>query len=647
VYCRTAAVAACLFTFACARRPAGPQPERLAILRFENLGADPAASDWIGRALAEIVTTQLSGAPEIYAIPATRLHAFGQSLGVRPVRAPGISSERSLALAAGANRIGYGDYAIRAGRLEARLTIEDPQTDKMTQVIAATSPADGVPAAATALARQLSQRLAPYGTRNEQALQAWINALESGDEAAATASLERAIAADPDFAPPYRMLAERKAQKQDRTGALELLDGALARGERIPAVDRAHLEFQAATLRNDSAGRQNALFAMVKLDPRDAVAWHTLGDTELGRRAYRGAVQAYQKVLEVEPEDVQAWNQLGYAAAFAGDAPMALKALKRYQSLRPAEANPLDSLGDVSLLDGRLREAEDFYTQAARKNSGFPNSPELFKAAMARLMTGDVAGADTISQQYAKAREARHDPLAESYQAEWEWLSGRRKTGYARLAAFARGAEKGPLRDASARAYGELAIWSLLLGDRGAAEQMARQSVALASPASATIAVVARFLTQPPASAPDWATRAEQLFPNSPASPVRELALAYALLLDKEFPPAALVLKKIYDRGGAPPDDSTLFLLAWALLESGSAEDVSPLLRNPIPPLTGPGSFLSFYFPRIYYLRGLAAEKQGKAQEARVSFQLFLQLSGTDPLMWAEEQTARAKLSKR
>lgn len=646
MYCRVrqdpvlAIALASFFAVSCARRPATPQTERLAILRFENL-AQVASSDWMGRAFSEILTTELATAPGIYAIPANRLHAFDAALGARPISVPGISSERTLALAAGANRIGYGDYVVRGDRLEARLTIEDPQTGVMDRVVSTAGQSNDLIAVASQLARQISGHAAPYGTRNTRALEAWVSALESRDAAAAALHLERAIAADPDFGPPYRMLAERKAQAQDRDGALSLLDVALAR--RLAEAERAHIEFEAATLRNDAAGRQRALLALVKLDPSDAIAWRAFAEAGMARRDYPQALQAYQKSLAVEPEDINSWNQLGYAAAYAGDLATAEKALRRYQALRPSDANPLDSLGDIHLLAGRLREAEDFYLQAARKDPNFPSSAEMFKAAMARLMSGDVAGADALSKQYADAREAAHDPLVETYNAEWSWISGRRKSGFARLAAFARGAETGPLRDAAARCYGELAVWSLMLGDRAAAEQLAGKSVSLAGPPSTGMAMVARFLAQPPAPAAGWTGRIGQLFPNAPSSPVRSFALAYALLLSKEFQPASLVLEKLYENSGPSSDASLPYLLAWTYLETGRAKDAEPLLRwDPIPPLTGPGALLSFYFPRVYYLRGLEAGKDGKPEEARKNYRLFLQLSGPDPLMWGEEKKAMA-----
>src|SRR4029077_16930141 len=119
----------------------------IAILRFENLGQD-ASRDWMGRAFSEVLTTGLSAAPGIYAISASRIHLYDRTLGVRPISAPGISAERTDALAAGANRIGYGDYGIRGDRLEVRLTIEDPRTGVMSKMVSAAAPSNDVVGAA-------------------------------------------------------------------------------------------------------------------------------------------------------------------------------------------------------------------------------------------------------------------------------------------------------------------------------------------------------------------------------------------------------------------------------------------------------------------------------------------------------------------
>jgi hypothetical protein len=153
--------------------------------------------------------------------------------------------------------------------------------------------------------------------------------------------------------------------------------------------------------------------------------------------------------------------------------------------------------------------------------------------------------------------------------------------------------------------------------------------------------MVARFLAEPTASSPEWSVRAERFFPNAAENSLKNFALAYALLLDRQFQLASLLLKQLYDGANAEADPGLPVMLAWTRLETGGANDAAPLLSlNPIPSSNGVSLFAAFYFPRIYYLRGLLAEKQGKPDEARTNYQLFRQLSGPDPLIWGEEQRA-------
>ncbi|MGA3095642.1 MAG: hypothetical protein ABSF25_04230 [Bryobacteraceae bacterium] len=619
----------------CARRAPEPAIERLAVLRFENLGADPSA-DWIGRALAEMVTSELAGAPGVYALPSSRFHAYERVLGARPVGAPGISAERDLALAAGANRVAYGEYSIRSGGILAHMSTEDPQTGKTTAVVSYSGAAGDVVAAAWAFARALWKDAPPYATRDAAALQAFVNALESFDQPSVAPTLERALAADRDFAAAYRLLAQWKAQRQDRTGALALLDQALARN--LPPVERARLELDSADLRGDAVARSRACATLARLSPSDPVVWRALAEAAMAAHAYQNSVNDWERSLTIEPQDAGALNQAGYAAAYAGDLPAATAFLVRYQKLAPGDSNPLDSLGDVNLLAGRLREAEGLYLQSASKNAHFDADGSLFKAAVARLMTGDIGGADTLFQRYAEARAADRDPAVDYRKAEWSWAAGRRRAACAGMEAFARGAENTPLRELAARGFAELAVWRLLLGDREAAAQAAQKAGQCAGPSSAAIARVTRFLTEPPATPAEWAVRAEREFPEPAQTPVRNFAMAYALLLAREFQPAGLTLKEIYN-SGAPADDEGLpVMLAWTHLETGRNQDAAALLQfNPIPSSTGVGPFFGFYFPRLYALRAMLASRFGKPEQARIDSQLFQKLSGPDPLVWEKK----------
>ena len=221
------ALAASLAQVSCTRQPAVPAVERLAVLRFENLSSDP-ASDWVGRAFQEILDAELAGAPELYAIPSSRLLAMDRALGARPVAAPGISAGQAAALSLGATRIGYGDYTIRNGRLEAHLSLADPRKRRIVAEWSAEAGGGDVLAAAGALARRISPRASGYATRSEAALHAYIDALDAGGQAEAESRAEAALEGDPGFAPAARLLAGLRVQRGDRAGALDCLDRALA-----------------------------------------------------------------------------------------------------------------------------------------------------------------------------------------------------------------------------------------------------------------------------------------------------------------------------------------------------------------------------------------------------------------------------------
>jgi tetratricopeptide (TPR) repeat protein len=641
VYCKWLPVAllAPLFT-ACHSNSAKPAVERLAILRFENLSGD-ASLDWAGRAFSEILTTELAGAASRQMILPVRMHAFDRALGVRPISAPGISTESTQAQAAGATVLGYGTYGVRNGKLEASLTLEDVSGMKTQRVITAAASADDVLGAATALAAQLTPKPASYGTRNPQALAGLMKALEATDPAMMEAAAGVAIAADPNFVGPYRLLARARLQRQDRAGAMAVLERALERGSKISDLDRARVELESSEVSGDQAARQNALAKIVKLEPGDAVSWTALSEILMARHEFKGAQEAFQRASALQPEEGLPLNSIGYAAAEAGDFDTGMKALRRYRELRPNEVDAIDSMGDINFIHGRLSEAENLYLEAAKKNPAYLNNLELVKAAMAHLLTGDAAGANNLAEQYLRARAEAKDPILELRRAEWTWISGRRKLAAQQMGAFALAAESGPVRDIASRGYAEMANWSLMSGDREMAMRLAQKSLSLAGPTAVVNALVARFLAGPPAPVAEWTLRAQQQFPGPAAGPVRDLALIYAFLINRQFQPAQALLRPMWTKGIPGADEGLPVLLAWADLETGDVKEAAELLRyNPVPSSAGLTPYTTFYIPRLLYLRGLLAEKESRRDEARGWYDKFLALSGPNPLIWGEEKKA-------
>jgi tetratricopeptide (TPR) repeat protein len=633
---------ACLAGAAACSRTSSAGPERYAVLRFENLSAD-ASADWMGRAFSEVVAAQLTGLPDLSLIPSARLHALDRAIGTQLVQAPGISAEREQALVAGATRLVYGTYTVRGGQMDVQLTVEDPASHKTVNTAALSGNSAGVLPLAAALARRIAPSARPYGTASETALRQYVAALESGTVPATAAALEQALADDPKFATPYLMLIQVRLAQQDRAGAEAVVQRALAQAGSMSALDRARLAAEAANFGGNVEERRKAMTELARANPSDAAVWRALGELSANQHKYPEAVQAYQQAHAAEPTSVEILNLLGYAAAAAGDLKAAMAALDKYRALRPAEANPLDSMGDVNYAAGRFQEAEQFFIQAHRKDPAFIGGGTLYKAAMARLMTGDLAGAEGLAKRYQDAHEAAKDPLLEFRRAEWLWMTGRRREGFARLSEFARRNETPELREIGSRSYSHLAMWSLARGDRAGAGPLAQKAAALAGQGSAAIAVMVRFLAQPPAPSLEWAVRAERAFPNPAQTAFKNFAVAYALLLDKHFATAAPLLKQMYESASPLADENLPVLLAWAYLEAGRTAEAVPLLAaTPIPQPNGLSTFTVMSFPRIWYLRGLLAARQNRPDDARRAYQLFLKLSGPDPLGWGEEQRAQA-----
>ncbi len=554
-------------------------------------------------------------------IGTAQMHALDRTLGARPVSAPGTSAERTQALVAGANRIAYGYYSVRGGRLHAHLWLADTQTEKIVQVADANTPANDALGAATDLARQLAAgqlaaRPAAYYTRSEACLRAYAEGLESKGIPQASARMEEAIAADPDFGPAYRSLAELDVQRQDRNGARAILGRGLARGGMAP-IERARVQFDAASMDNDPAAKQQALAAIAKLEPGNAGAWQSFADAAMARHDYPAAVDGYHRALAIEPDSAAVLNQLGYAETWAGHFDEGVAALRKYRSLRPKDANGLDSLGDLNLIENRYKEAEDFYRQAYKLDPNFNGNCDLFKAAMARAMTGDVAGAEDFYKQYIAARTLAHDPDAPFEQAEWLWLTGRRKQAADQELGYAETAEAHNDRSGAARAYAQMAVWDLMTNDRAAAQERLK-AAAPPDAASSSAVLIARFLAQPSASAAEWQARADRLAPNAAQNAVKLRMLGWALLLDHQFAAAKAALQKIYDTTGVSSNEGITVLLAWCDVETGDYNSAAPLLaQTPVPPASGVSTFMPLWFPRIFELRAAVAEKGGRADEAK------------------------------
>jgi hypothetical protein len=540
-------------------------PPRYAILRFENLSGDPTL-DWTGRAIGDSLPSALAGTLDGPVLGASALSRMSQTLGPRPAAAPGISTERSDALVAGASRLITGYVARAAGQIRIAATEEDVATGRTLRVLTATAAS---PMAATdQLAREFSQHPSNLQTSNAEAWRAWAMALES-PPAESENLLRRALQFDPDFGAAWVTLASLNLARGDRAAAGNVIEQ--ARHHKLDELSRANLELAQADLTGDRSARIAATRKVSALSPADTVLLRSLAEAETAAGQFAAAASDWSKVTAAFPNDSLAWNSLGYARSWAGDYAGALAALGEYQRLRPKDPNPSDSIGDVNYLFRKFAEAAANYLDAYKKQPAFLQSGDLYKAAWAKFSAGDKAGADSLfSQFHAERLKAKAtDDIIDLLAADWLYRTGRQSQAVDALRKFTAETPSAPLR---MDAYAQLTIWDLLQGDRAQAD---KDSAAIGPTAASPSVFMSRFAAQPSAPAAEWESRAQKSIPPS-LTTLRELALGYALVLDGKRDAALPVWERIVNTSSA----TDFFSRAVYARLQGKKEE-QPLLPNP------------------------------------------------------------------
>jgi hypothetical protein len=221
--------------------------------------------------------------------------------------------------------------------------------------------------------------------------------------------------------------------------------------------------------------------------------------------------------------------------------------------LRPKDANPSDSMGDLNFWFGKFKEAAANYQEAHARQPGFEQDADLYKAAWAKFRAGDKAGADALFSQFRTER-AKSDVMTELRAADWLYRTGREVDAVQALRKLGAETKSAPLSQIqiASGAYAQLTIWDLLARNRAQAAKDAASLGASLSHGSgeSAPAFMARFAAMPSAPASEWKARAERLVPPSMVA-LRRLALGYALVLDGKREAALPVWEQIVKTSGA------------------------------------------------------------------------------------------------
>jgi tetratricopeptide (TPR) repeat protein len=585
----------------------------------------------MGRAASEIISHEIgqrSGSDsQVWVIPVKALRANPLSQ-FRPVSAPGQSIEATAAVAEGATRLVMGQLSIVRDRLVLDVTERDPMTGKTAELFTVTAPTSGdLYTVADAVAHRLASKVAPFESRNNEAIGFWARGLEETDYGKASEEYAHAVQLDPDFASAWLSWAASASTHGDRAEAEKIVAGAQQHASQFSDLNRARLKLVAVELTGDRMAILAALNELARHLPDDIDNARAIADQNFAVRQFTAAAAAYRQLTRITPNDPLPWNQLGYTLMYAGDYSGAMSALQTYQKLSPNDANPLDSQGDVAFAFGRFAEAEKLYEQAASKNPSPDNTGDLYKAAESHLMTGDVAGADKRFEAYAAARRAANDPLLPVRMAQWRFVSGRRSEAIASLTSLVAGdAVPGRAPQLRALELTQLAVWNLQLGHRDQAVQ--QSSAALQTGAATPIAVIARFACENARTAAEWSAAGDRMLSAPQLKAVKSLALAYALYLSRDWQAAEPVWKQLIEHATAD-DAITLAIYGQILVELHREREAEPLVRLfPIFRPEGTQEFHSLVIPKIFDTRAAVLAAQGKPEESAASRKVFQTLWG-------------------
>ncbi len=601
-FAATVLVVAVLLLPACGGGPKTPGG-RVAFLYPSNLTGDQRL-DWLGAAAAASTTLRLSSEPVLWAFP--------------------VASSDDAYLER-ANHMLEGYYTREHAQLRFFLSLRNLKTNRAERRWVIDVPgAGGVFRVSDELANSLGTRVLPPATKSLDALRAYAMAATAADTRTAAGYLHTSIDADADFGAAYVSLAELLIRERDGEAAEALCSRAA--GRRLPAPTAARLEVLKANLSGDQNSRLAALEKLASLTPADADIQIAIGNLEWSHRNPAAAARWFGKVVALEPDNANAWNLLAYAQAYQSHFQEALGSLGHYRKISPGDPNAFDSIGEISFLMGNFPEAEQAFLAASKRDPDFLEGAPLLKAAYSRLFAGDVEAALTDFQLYADYRRARGDQLAGIREVKFRYLCGKRTEAIERMKNLVN--TLGPQN--SSFAATELAIWSLLAGDRRQATawaDTARQKAGL--PQAQGAAALAEFVTQPPASASEWAKRAETAFPAGFPEILKKLALGYALVLDGHFGEAALVWKEVVEQTPPVTDCFYRAIYGWCLFENGSFEQARRALAvYPLPSSQGIDSFLPLVVPRYFELRAELASKAGHKEEAARAAEVFSKLGG-------------------
>jgi len=362
----------------------------IAIVSFENQTGDK-AYDYLQKAIPNLLVTNLEQTGIFYVATWERLRDLLNQAGNENVDFIDTDLGFELCRMEGIEAIVIGSF-IKAGDMFAvDVKILDVDTKKLLNSVSSRGegPDSILKTQIDELSEEISQGLGVTRQKIEEAQLKIVDVTTSSMDAYnyflegresyinyyrgdAIGYLERAIELDPAFASAYLYLALSHDNLGEVRARNEALEKAMSLSQKATKKERLYIEASFAEfVEQNQEKRLHVLQQMVKEFPKEKRAHSSLGWYYMGTPDQQKAIKEHIKALELDPDYKEALNWIAYAYANDGNYEKALDYFKKYASVSPGDANPLDSMGDIYFLTGRLEEAYAKFTEAAKTKPDF------------------------------------------------------------------------------------------------------------------------------------------------------------------------------------------------------------------------------------------------------------------------------------
>lgn len=369
--------------------PQLPGRRAVAVMYFDNQSAS-ADLEWLREGLADMLITNLTRSKRLTVLGREQLHLLLERIG--HARSEAIRLDDAIEIARKSQvevvilgsfarlgetiRINVHLYNVANGQPLASESIVADKPEHILSQIDLLSLKLFTHLGASSADQESRAALSTVMTNNLDAYRYYSLALEKAQAYHSNEAIElweKATQLDPEFAMAYARIGYTYAliRVNERERAKPYLEQALRRAHRLTDKDKRYIDAWHAFASNDTERGIDRLREITAQYPHETEAYLRLGYnlSYLGRA--EEAIAAFKQGLLFDPEQKDIHNALGFCYLSIGKYQEAIAAHRTYVQLAPNEPNAHDSLGLSYIEVGRYQEAEAAFEQAQALNPEF------------------------------------------------------------------------------------------------------------------------------------------------------------------------------------------------------------------------------------------------------------------------------------